>query len=69
MSNPFKKIVKNAETSKSTMYVQEDRTVAKVSVKSCDSCGAPRPKNTNLVRCDYCRQPFMNDVPSIKSDT
>lgn len=69
MSNPFKKISKNAEQSKNSMYTHEIRTDAKVSTRQCNSCGAPRPKNTDLTSCNYCNTSFMDIDETINSDT
>lgn len=69
MSNPFKKITINAETSKGKTHTQGIRTETLVVSKSCDSCGAPRPKNSNLVKCDYCKTPFMKQVKHFKADS
>ncbi|MFD2589121.1 hypothetical protein ACFSQJ_19510 [Croceitalea marina] len=69
MSNPFKKITKNAEESKSQMHSQGQRTETGAASKSCSTCGAPRPKNTNLVKCDYCKTSFMENVSSFNADS
>ena len=68
MSNPFKKISKNAEESTNTEYYYEVTKGSKVSSKQCDSCGAPRPKNTDLTSCDYCKTPFMSITKKITTD-
>jgi hypothetical protein len=69
MSNPFKKIVTNAQTSKNTMYKEDEQKQTIVTTKSCGTCGAPRPKKSNLVKCAYCRQAFMINVQNFKSDS
>lgn len=69
MSNPFKKITTNAENSKGQMYAESIRTETSVVSKRCESCGAPRPKNSNLVKCDYCKTPFMENVQNFKADS
>lgn len=69
MTNPFKKITTNAETTKGKSQYQQQRFDTVVDTKTCFSCGAPRPKNTNLVQCDYCRTRFMDDVGEFKSDS
>jgi len=69
MTNPFKKITSNAETSKSKSYAQAEQTETRVTTKTCGTCGAPRPKKTNLVKCDYCQQPFMVGVQNFKADS
>lgn len=69
MSNPFKKITTNAETSKSDLHSRGQQTETRTSSESCKTCGAPRPKKTNLVTCDYCRQPFMANVDFFKEDS
>lgn len=68
MSNPFKKITNDAETSKGKMYNHKERTETSVFSNCCESCGAPRPKNSNLVKCDYCKTPFMENVQNFKAD-
>lgn len=69
MSNPFKKITSNAENSKSEIYDKEKRSETSVSSRKCNSCGAPRPKNSNLEKCDYCRLPFMANVQNLQADS
>lgn len=69
MSNPFKKITNNAETSKNKMYSNEELTASKASATQCKSCGAPRPINSNLEKCDYCGLPFMENVHNLKADS
>jgi len=66
MSNPFKKITKNAETSKKKW--DGIRTEATSSTKTCKGCGAPRPKKTNLTTCNYCGFTFMDIDVEIKAD-
>ncbi|RKR13513.1 coiled coil protein [Maribacter vaceletii] len=68
MGNPFKKITNNAETSKSALHDRGKSTSTSVSTIQCNSCGAPRPKNSNLAKCDYCRLPFMENVENFKAD-
>lgn len=69
MSNPFKKIAINAETSRGKMYTQGERTETSAASKSCEACGAPRPRNSNLVKCDYCKTSFMKNVQSFNADS
>ncbi len=57
MTNPFKKINQNAKHSKKEWASEKEASVVKS--KQCTSCGAPRPKNTNLTTCDYCGTHFM----------
>jgi hypothetical protein len=68
VSNPFKKIVQNVKVSKTTMFDDDIKHQANVETKTCKSCGAPRPINTNLVHCNYCRTPFMNIDANIKAE-
>ncbi|WAC42565.1 hypothetical protein [Pedobacter sp. SL55] len=68
MSNPFKKIVQNVKVTKSTMFDDGIKQQAEVATKTCRSCGAPRPINTNLVYCNYCQTPFMNIDANIKAE-
>jgi len=68
MSNPFKKISNNALGSKNTMYNSKVRDEASVKTRDCDTCGAPRPKNSNLVVCSYCKTTFMDIGINVKSD-
>ena len=66
MSNPFKKITKNAEkTKKKWDSIKETSTV---NSKQCETCGASRPKKTNLTTCDYCGTRFMNINEKINPD-
>ncbi len=66
MNNPFKKIQQNAKESKKEWNSEKD--TAKISTRSCDCCGAPRPTNTNLTHCSYCQFQFMNTTETIKPD-
>lgn len=68
MSNPFKKIRTNASESKSTMYDSQIQKEAVVITRDCDTCGAPRPKHTDLAVCSYCKTSFMKTGTVIKSD-
>lgn len=66
MSNPFKKIVKNSnETKKDWGNEQKESST---SSRKCESCGAARPKETNLTTCDYCGFKFMTINEKIKTD-
>ena len=66
MSNPFKKITDNSEkTKKKWDFIKE---TSNVNSKLCNSCGAPRPKKTNLTTCAYCDSQFMNIQEQIISD-
>jgi hypothetical protein len=68
MSNPFKKITKKSEDTKSELYQKGITTKTSTTTRCCDSCGAPRPKKSNLTRCDYCKQTFMENVGDFKAD-
>lgn len=69
MSNPFKKIADNAKNTKNVQQHIGVKTVTSSYAMACETCGAPRPKNTNLSICDYCRSPFMQINYTIKSDS
>ena len=65
MPNPFKKIVKKSnETQK--RWATDDQEAA-VNTRSCENCGAPRPKATNLTTCAYCGFKFMTVDAEIKN--
>lgn len=66
MSNPFKKITKNSESTKKQW--DSFKETSSVNAKQCSACGAPRPKKTNLTTCDYCGSIFMNIAIEIKAD-
>jgi hypothetical protein len=66
MSNPFKKITKNAENSKKEW--DSVRTSADAKTKQCDGCGAPRPKGTDLTICNFCGGQFMEIDVEVKAD-
>ena len=66
MSNPFKKITENSERTKKEW--EGTKKVSKTYSKSCECCGAPRPKNTNLTACNYCSFKFMDIENEIKLD-
>ncbi|MDF4202575.1 hypothetical protein PXD56_06405 [Maribacter sp. SA7] len=65
MSNPFKKIVKNANETHKDWGTNSN---SKTSSRKCENCGAARPKDTNLTTCDYCDFKFMNIHNEIKTD-
>ncbi len=65
MLNPFKKIRENAESTKKKW---EHREVSELTSKKCINCGATRPKDTNLITCDYCGFKFMDIDTEIKAD-
>ena len=69
MSNPFKKITANSQNSKSSLYSSGEKGIATSYTLACLNCGAPRPKNSNLATCDYCKSPFMNTNTVVKSDS
>lgn len=57
MTNPFKKTANTAkETAKKWESKKEE---ASLHSRSCASCGAARPVNTNLANCAYCGYQFM----------
>lgn len=66
MTNPFKKITTNAETTKKEWKGLKAESTTKA--KQCHRCGAPRPTNTNLVACAYCGTPFMLIDATIEPD-
>lgn len=66
MSNPFKKIINNSNTTKKIW--SEEKIESKTDTKKCNSCGAARPKETNLTTCDYCGFKFMTIDAKIKTD-
>lgn len=68
MANPFKKITKKSEDTKSNLYSKGITTETTTSTRSCEACGAPRPKKSDLGRCDYCKQTFMENVKDFKAD-
>lgn len=65
MSNPFKKIVKNANESQKDWGTN---STSETSSRKCENCGAARPKDTNLTTCDYCDFMFMDIDNEIKTD-
>ena len=65
MSNPFKKITKNAIDSKKDWGGHK---TSKTETRKCENCGAARPKETNLTTCDYCGFKFMTINTVIKTD-
>lgn len=69
MANPFKKIANNAESTKNKNQFKDEKKSSSVHSRTCEQCGAPRPKDTNLVKCDYCGFQFMDIDETIKSDT
>lgn len=68
MANPFKKISKNAEDTKSERDSESLKRISGVESRTCEQCGAPRPKDTNLTTCGYCGYKFMTVYTDIKSD-
>lgn len=69
MLNPFKKITANSENTKSSLYSSGAKSVVAFYTLACTSCGAPRPKNSNLATCDYCKSPFMLTNTVINTDS
>ncbi len=67
MSNPFKKIIKNTESS-NPIYKKGRRDNSEVKTNTCPNCKAPRPVETNLTTCDYCGFKFMDIDNEIKAD-
>ncbi len=65
MSNPFKKIVNNANNTKKH-WERIERSEA--NTIRCSNCGAARPQDTNLTTCDYCGYRFMSIENVIKTD-
>src|SRR5579871_924608 len=66
MSNPFKKIsTVSKETAKKYASEKND---SEVITQKCPQCGAPRPVNTNIAFCSYCRFQFMNIDVTIKRE-
>jgi DNA-directed RNA polymerase subunit RPC12/RpoP len=65
MANPFKKITKNAIDSKKDWGGNK---TSKTKTRKCEGCGAARPKDTNLITCDYCGFHFMTIDNEIKPD-
>ncbi|HHC78347.1 MAG TPA: hypothetical protein ENK46_00585 [Flavobacteriia bacterium] len=65
MSNPFKKIVNNANE---TQKKWERNETSGTDTRKCENCGAARPKDTNLTTCDYCGFEFMSIDNEIKTD-
>lgn len=59
MSNPFKKIAKNARETKAKKQWEGVKETSETYSKICDSCGAPRPKKTDIRNCAYCGFEFM----------
>lgn len=66
MANPFKKITDNAEKTKKEWDSVKERS--SVNAKQCETCGAPRPKKTNLTTCNYCGTIFMSISEKINPD-
>lgn len=69
MSNPFKKITANSQNSKTSLYSSGEKIAATSYTLACATCGAPRPKKSNLATCDYCKSPFMNTNTVINADS
>jgi len=65
MGNPFKKIIKNATA---TQREWERKETSETTSRTCENCGAARPKDTNLTSCDYCDFKFMDIDDEIKTD-
>jgi len=66
MANPFEKIIKNSEKTKKQW--DSEKKDSTVDAKQCNTCGAPRPKKTNLTTCDYCGTRFMSIDEKITPD-
>ena len=63
--NPFKKIT---TTANATQKKWERNETSEANSRNCESCGAARPKDTNLTTCDYCGFRFMTIDEKIKTD-
>lgn len=68
MANPFKKIIKNTEESEQASYKKDMHKESSIETKTCPNCGAPRPRRTDLRRCDYCGYEYMNINEKINPD-
>ncbi|SEC35319.1 hypothetical protein SAMN04489761_2755 [Tenacibaculum sp. MAR_2009_124] len=66
MANPFKKITDNANKTKKVWT--ESREDSRTDTRTCEGCGAARPKDTNLTTCDYCGFRFMDIDEEVKTD-
>lgn len=64
--NPFKKIIKKSNDTQKRW--DTDNLEASVKTRTCDGCGAPRPKQTNLTTCAFCGFKFMTIDVEIKND-
>lgn len=64
-NNPFKKIIKKSNETQKKWAT--DNQKAEVNTRTCEGCGAPRPKTTNLTTCAYCGFKFMTVDATIKS--
>lgn len=69
MSNPFKKIASNAKETKNKKQWEGSKTNAAIATKTCGSCGAPRPKRSDLRVCAYCGLTYMDVDTAIKTDS
>lgn len=68
MANPFDQIANNSKESKNKTQWEGFTNESTVNTKTCEQCGAARPKNTNLTTCDYCGYKFMTISQEIKPD-
>lgn len=66
MKDLFKKLATTAQASKKTF--SSEKKSSEINTKTCASCGTPRPLTTNLVKCDYCKTPFMKITTTINAD-
>lgn len=66
MSNPFNKILKNAKDSGKDWG--DSRETSEAKSRSCEQCGAARPKDTNLTTCDYCGFAFMTIASDVRAE-
>ena len=64
--NPFSKYTKIAKETKKDW--QEHKEDSNNYTRKCENCGAARPKDTNLIKCDYCGFIFMEINIQIKKD-
>lgn len=58
IQNPFKKISDNAKAT--AKKYDNECSDSSVSARTCPKCGAPRPINTNIASCSYCKYNFMS---------
>ncbi len=69
MSNPFKKISENAKKTKAEKQWKNAKDSSEIGAITCRNCGAPRPKDTDIRKCEYCGYEFMSIDSPIKIST